>query len=190
MSCMCLYVCVRSCVYVCMRIYVCVCMCGLGKDRCLCSESTAPTPVPASLPAPRTSQDHQCLWYFPEAFLLWGLLALGVGRGHGVSRPPSKRWVRTTLWTLGHVSGISGALGQERGSVTQEVPSGVDSRLGSSALIWSVSHVFLVTCVLAWLPRSDSKKLEYFFKQPPKLNVSSFEDACFRNSLIFRGKKT
>lgn len=52
-----------------------------------------------------------------------------------------------------------------------------------------MSHVFLVTCVLAWLPRSDSEKAGIFFKQPPKLNVSSFEDACFRNSLIFRSKK-
>lgn len=61
--------------------------------------------------------------------------------------------------------------GKSRGSVTHEVPSRVDSRIGSSTLKRSVSHVYQVTRVLAWLLRSDSEKLEYFFKQPLKLNV-------------------
>ena len=56
--------------------------------------------------------------------------------------------------------------------MTHEVPSRVDSRFGSSALKRSVSHVYPVTHVLAWLLRSDSEKLEYFFKQPLKLNVA------------------
>lgn len=56
--------------------------------------------------------------------------------------------------------------------MTHEVPSRVDSWFGSSALKRSVSHVYPVTRVLAWLLRSDSEKLEYFFKQPLKLNVA------------------
>ena len=59
--CVCVYVhtCARVCV--CVHMHTCMCVyvsCGLGKDRYLCFKSTAPTPVPASLPAPKTIQDH------------------------------------------------------------------------------------------------------------------------------------
>lgn len=80
---------------------------------------------------------------------------------------------------------------RKHGSVTVSLPLlfGTHSFL---AVLWqgSVSCLIQVAYTLSCFLRSDSEKLEYSFKQPPKLNVFSFEDTYLRlNSLNFRGKK-
>ena len=188
--CMCVCMCMPVCTCICVHVCVCECVsCGLGKDRCLRSESTAPLLSLPPYPPPEPAKITSAFGISQRPFCSEGYWLLvwieDIGSAGPLPGDESRLPCEHSVTCL--VSQVP--WGRGRGSVIHKVPSCVDSQFGSSALIRSVSHVFLVTHILAWLPRSDSEKLEYFFKQPLKLNVSSFEDACFRNSVIFRRRK-